>query len=504
MRSPAKTLTGVLASALLLALAATPARAVEGQAPTPDPISGNWRLMYTGTTEAPGVWGSVAVTSSGDSFIGTARENTFFMGDSTCEFQAGEEIWRGRRVGLEDSTRVRYEGRALQISSDSSIGCQRSEFDAWWEVSLTDGKMTFSTPLWNRVHGLQRIDTTPPAVNAVDATARRGKPVALSWGASEESGWAHFAVTIKRGTKVLARRGYDHVFAASAGETQTIMWNVPKRITGPLAFCVTGTDGSGNTSRRSCADIKLRVVDNEAPRVRAYKASGLRGQEVRLTFWIADDSGELDVTVTVRIGGRTVAKRSFRDVSARPKGERHFIDLDPQPSWTSNLDWCVRVEDGRGRVRRDCAPIELDEEATAGSERSPKVATWTGRWTARATTRPPTRKAGRVAHDTAYRSRVEILVLTPEPNDTYLFDGRVRSKKQSCVDGRKVLLYRRKAGPDELIATVRASDEGFWFVRKKGADPGTYYAHVARKLIGPRGHRHICTAADSGFMRSAS
>lgn len=98
---------------------------------------------------------------------------------------------------------------------------------------------------------------------------------------------------------------------------------------------------------------------------------------------------------------------------------------------------------------------------------------------------------------TCCRTQVEILVLTPSGSGRFLVDGRVSSKKQSCVTDRKVSVYFRRPGSDELIGSARATDEGFWSLRPRGLEPGTYYARVERKRIGKRDHRRVCKAATS-------
>lgn len=105
------------------------------------------------------------------------------------------------------------------------------------------------------------------------------------------------------------------------------------------------------------------------------------------------------------------------------------------------------------------------------------------------------------AHDATFGATVKIIHFVDQEGQFFdpvdIFDGKLTSKKQACVTKRRVLLYRRQAGPDKLIGELRATSEGFWHLNIEDPGAGTYYARVQRKNIGPRGHRHICAAAVS-------
>lgn len=101
-----------------------------------------------------------------------------------------------------------------------------------------------------------------------------------------------------------------------------------------------------------------RLEDTKRPRVRAWRASARRGKSVRLRFWVADDSGTVTVTVWVARGRRVIARRTHRNVSARPKGERHFQPFSA-PRRRGTLRWCVRAKDDEGNGRTKCAVLRV-------------------------------------------------------------------------------------------------------------------------------------------------
>jgi hypothetical protein len=72
-----------------------------------------------------------------------------------------------------------------------------------------------------------------------------------------------------------------------------------------------------------------------------------------------------------------------------------------------------------------------------------------------------------------------------------VFKGVVSSPNNNCIDHRRVRLLRRDAGPD------RSEDNGRWYIDVEGgAAPGTYYARVAAKDIGP----DTCAGAKSATV----
>lgn len=353
----------LLTSLCALALAAPAATAA---IPMPDPILGTWRVTSTGTDRYPTVYGSVRVTGGPDSFVGTTQERTFLMGDAACALASGRQVWTLQRIGWQSgsSTSIRYEGTSVQPYGDSSIGCPDKAFDAWWIVSLTDGRMSFSMPTWRRTHGLQRVDTTPPRAEAQPGSVAPGRASSLHFAASEESGWAQFTVRVLRGTRVLVSRAYDHVFSTSSGETQTIMWTPPRSVTGPLRLCVTGVDGSGNRSAESCAAITVRGPDRAAPRIDVRPASGAVTDRIRLRWRMGDDSGVLRLTLAVyRPDGTLAATRTYPAVSARLPWEAHHIWFTP-PATPGRYRFCVTVRDAGGHRARDCAALTLRRART--------------------------------------------------------------------------------------------------------------------------------------------
>ncbi len=346
--------------ALCLLAAALPATA--WGVPVPDPVIGTWKVASTGTDTFPTVFGSVTVAGGPDDFVGTTQEQTFLMGDRVCALAAGKRVWTMRRVGLDggSATRIRYQGTSVQPYGDRSIGCPEQPFDAWWVVSLTDGRMSFSMPLWNRAHGLLRVDTTAPARGGPAGQRHPGRAGSLVFAAAEDSGWASFSVRVLSGSRVLLSRTYDHVFSTSTGETQTLSWTPPSGTTGPLQLCVTGTDGIGNRSVESCAPITVRGADAARPDVRTQPASGRPGKRVRLRWWLADESGPLGVTVTVRIpGGRTLAKRTYTGLSAEPPADPHWVWWTVPRRALPRYTFCVTALNAAGLTDTDCDRVSV-------------------------------------------------------------------------------------------------------------------------------------------------
>ena len=68
------------------------------------------------------------------------------------------------------------------------------------------------------------------------------------------------------------------------------------------------------------------------------------------------------------------------------------------------------------------------------------------------------------------------------------FQGRVLSERQSCLGGRKVVVYKQKGnvqkpGDDKKIGsdlTERHGDHGDWSIGNSGFRNGDFYAHVTR------------------------
>jgi hypothetical protein len=71
------------------------------------------------------------------------------------------------------------------------------------------------------------------------------------------------------------------------------------------------------------------------------------------------------------------------------------------------------------------------------------------------------------------------------------FHGKVKSSKQSCVDERKVALYKQKGhdqmpSQDKKVASDSASSNGEWSTGNTGFEKGKFYAR-AKAISGCQG-----------------
>lgn len=57
--------------------------------------------------------------------------------------------------------------------------------------------------------------------------------------------------------------------------------------------------------------------------------------------------------------------------------------------------------------------------------------------------------------------------------------GKVKSTKESCVEGRKVKVYRVKPGADDKIGNDSAGSDGAWSIGNPGGG-GKIYAKVSK------------------------
>ena len=81
------------------------------------------------------------------------------------------------------------------------------------------------------------------------------------------------------------------------------------------------------------------------------------------------------------------------------------------------------------------------------------------------------------------------------------FDGEVNSEKQSCVDNRKVRLFRR--GESGALASTRADEEGSWSIGIARQN-GDYYAKVSKLVLKKNDrHKHFCKPDKSNRSQDA-
>ena len=74
------------------------------------------------------------------------------------------------------------------------------------------------------------------------------------------------------------------------------------------------------------------------------------------------------------------------------------------------------------------------------------------------------------------------------------FHGKVTSENQACEQGRRVRLYNKLIGPDELLGSDQTNNAGRWTVELDPLSSGAYYAKVIRRSEGAAGTTFICKA----------
>lgn len=102
------------------------------------------------------------------------------------------------------------------------------------------------------------IDTVAPTVRALASTGKRGQAARLRYRASDNSGKARKDVTVYRGKKAIAR--IRSPLGPAHGDVlyYYATWRVPRSLArGSLRFCVRAADATGNSSRRSCAALRI-------------------------------------------------------------------------------------------------------------------------------------------------------------------------------------------------------------------------------------------------------
>ena len=103
-------------------------------------------------------------------------------------------------------------------------------------------------------------DAEPPSVTALGSSGRRGEVVRLRYLARDNRGRTRETAVVYRGTRALARvKGTLGDRSDESVLFYFLAWRAPKAIApGALRFCVRSTDAAGNTSRESCAALRLR------------------------------------------------------------------------------------------------------------------------------------------------------------------------------------------------------------------------------------------------------
>jgi hypothetical protein len=101
------------------------------------------------------------------------------------------------------------------------------------------------------------VDRTAPRVTALTSKGRRGRKARLRYRVTDDRRVTREVLRIYRGSRRLAV--IRTAFGPAEGARYFTSWAVPEGLAKrPLRFCVTSTDRQGNTSRRSCARLKIR------------------------------------------------------------------------------------------------------------------------------------------------------------------------------------------------------------------------------------------------------
>jgi hypothetical protein len=100
-------------------------------------------------------------------------------------------------------------------------------------------------------------DRAAPHARALPSVGRRGRIARLRYTAWDESGLTRERVRVYRGTRLVATRT-TALAPSTRGIAYWTGWRVPRRLTGPLRFCVRAWDEAGNASPRRCSRLTLR------------------------------------------------------------------------------------------------------------------------------------------------------------------------------------------------------------------------------------------------------
>lgn len=76
------------------------------------------------------------------------------------------------------------------------------------------------------------------------------------------------------------------------------------------------------------------------------------------------------------------------------------------------------------------------------------------------------------------------------------FHGKLLAENNACVKHRRVRLYRKKSGPDEVLGADFSDNKGRWAVTEDQftLTSGAYYAKAIRRSEGTAGTTYVCLA----------
>jgi hypothetical protein len=103
------------------------------------------------------------------------------------------------------------------------------------------------------------------------------------------------------------------------------------------------------------------------------------------------------------------------------------------------------------------------------------------------------------AHNTSFKSKIEIEGLVGVTVNDYRYYGEVSSRNDRCVPGRTVKIFSLTPEGRKLVDIDRTSRNGFWFGGGDFTPPGVSGTNGVRVRVVPRdigrhGHHHVCSA----------
>jgi len=182
-----------------------------------------------------------------------------------------------RWTGISWSFRVPHASVRGAWSGGPTISVDRAElggtaaFRFWEGASTTDrtgasyidvapetGRWEHALTLAGPATGTGLIpDLADPRVRALPSAGRRGGFARLRYTVADDGGLTRERVRVFRGTRLVATLR-TALAPSSAGAVYWTRWAVPRRLHGPLRFCVRAWDAAGNASPRRCARLTLR------------------------------------------------------------------------------------------------------------------------------------------------------------------------------------------------------------------------------------------------------
>ena len=125
------------------------------------------------------------------------------------------------------------------------------------DASTADGLVRTATTAVQRlvVLGTKDVDRAAPSVHAFPARGKHGAKVDLVYAVSDDSNRSSEVIKVYAGARVIAT--LRSPTERAHGTLDAVNWRVPMHPDSTYRFCVVATDPAGNTSRPSCAPIRL-------------------------------------------------------------------------------------------------------------------------------------------------------------------------------------------------------------------------------------------------------